>query len=349
MKKNLFLITIFFTITCLFCSCSRTTDTSGISLNHSFIPHPLMKNGHLQTIIGNYYGQVEAPHSQRELVTLPDGDQISLEISTPNEWTQSCPTILMLHGLGGSHDSTYLKRLTHLVIEKGARAVRMNLRGCGSGKGLAKRGYHGGVSEDLKEVILTLNEKSPESPLSLVGFSLGGNVALKLLGEDTTIDSYLEKAIAVCPAISLEDSAIRFQKFSNSFYQRSFLRGLTDMVKEQKEMFPDELLQSLEHCKSLYEFDEIFTAPYYGFENVKDYYAKCSSKDLIPNITLKTHLLFAKDDPLVNGSLLSSEDLPDNIELIITKRGGHMGFLGNPKKSHFRWMDNQILTWLELD
>ena len=349
MKKNLFLITIFFTITSLFSSCSHTTDTSGISLKHSFIPHPLIKNAHLQTVIANYYGQVEPPPSQRDLLTLPDGDQIALEISTPNEWTPNCPTILILHGLGGSHNSPYLKRLTYLIIEKGARAVRMNFRGCGSGKGLAKRAYHGGLSEDIKEVILSLNEKHPQSSLSLIGFSLGGGLTLKLLGEDTSIENYLEKAIAVCPAICLEDSAIRFQKFSNTLYQRSFLRYLTDIVKGQNETFSDELLQSLEQCKSIYEFDEIFTAPYYGFENAKDYYTKCSSKELIPNITVKTHILFAKDDPLVNGSLLNPDDLPDNIELIVTEKGGHMGFLGNPKKSHFRWMDHQILTWLELN
>ncbi len=348
MKKSPFLIISFFAIASLFCSCSRITDTNGISMKHSFVPHPFLKNTHLQTIIGNYYGDVEDPLSQRELITLPDGDQISLEISTPDQWTQSCPTVLLVRGLGGSHDSTYLKRITHLVVEKGARAVRMNLRGCGSGKGLAKRGYHGGVSEDLKEVIHRVYEKYPLSPLSLVGFSLGGNITLKLLGEDTTINSYLEKAIAVCPAICLEDSSRRFQKRSNSFYQKSFLRGLTNMVKEQKEMFPDGLLESLESCKSLYEFDELFTAPHYGFENAKDYYTKCSAKDLIPNITLKTHILFAKDDPLVNGTLLDPKDLPDNIELIITEKGGHMGFLGHPKKSLFRWMDHQIMTWLEL-
>ncbi len=318
-------------------------------MKHSFVPHPFLKNTHLQTIIGNYYGDVEAPPSQRELITLADGDQIALEISTPNGWTRSCPTVLMVHGLGGSHDSSYLKRITHSLIEKGARAVRMNLRGCGSGKGLAKRGYHGGVSVDLKEVIHRVYEKDPQSPLSLVGFSLGGNITLKLLGEDSTIDNYLKRAIAVCPAICLEDSSIRFQKFSNTFYQRSFLRVLTAMVKEQNEMFPDGLLKSLESCKSLYEFDELFTAPHYGFENAKDYYTKCSAKDLIPNISLKTHILFAKDDPLVNGSLLNPKNLPDNIELIITARGGHMGFLGHSKKSHFRWMDHQILTWLELN
>lgn len=313
-----------------------------------FHPYPYLSSPHLQSIFGYYFASVDNPESTTHLVHLEDGDQIALEISTPENWTPRSPTVLMVHGLGGSHESTYLKRLAQLTLEKGARAIRMNLRGCGTGKGFAKKGYHGGLSQDLKEVIVKLYEAHPLSPLSLVGFSLSGNTTLKLLGEDPHIHHYLERAVAVCPAISLEESSLRFKSFPNTMYQRSFLKTLVQTVKEQENEFPDGLLTSLQKCRSLYEFDELFTAPFWGFSDAKDYYTKSSSCHLIPNIKLNTHILFAADDPLIHFSHLDLQAIPSHVEVVITKHGGHMGFVGHPKKGPVRWMDHQIIHWLEL-
>ncbi len=327
----------------------KTCDARGIdSARDLFMPHPLLRNAHLQTVVAYYCGYVPEPPSVTEIVSLDDGDAVTLEITTPTDWNKEQPTVLMLHGLCGSHNSSYLKRLTHKITREGARVVRMNLRNAGSGKGLARKSYHGGMSGDLETCIFRLYKKNPRSPLSVIGFSLGGSLLLKLLGENPSIHSFLKRAIVICPAISLESSSRRFEKLSNFFYRKNFLKSLKNQVLAQRELYPPNLLRSLRNCRSIYEFDDKFTAPYHGFKNAEDYYKKSSAVELIPYIRLKTHVLFAKDDPLVDCSLLKTEKIPENMEVLITETGGHIGFLGHPKKSHFRWMDYRILTWLEL-
>lgn len=311
----------------------------------SFKPFPFLQNPHFQTILGAYFWNVDNPLSKTEHVPLPDGDVLAIEISTPPNWQESSPTILMVHGLGGSHESPYLKRLAHKCMAHNIRAVRINLRGCGTGQGLSHKAYHAGVSFDIFEVIEYLKKQSPNSPMTLVGFSLGGNIVLKLAGEKSDLGIHLEKVIGVCPSVSLEDTSLRFHKWPNRFYERKFLKFLKNIVSCESQLFSKNLKETLFSCSSLYEFDDQFTAPFWGYKSAKDYYTQCSSKPLIPNIKLPCHILFAGDDPLIDANALNDTKLPSNIELKITKHGGHMGFLGHPKQSSFRWMDDQIFNW----
>lgn len=312
---------------------------------HSFRPFPFLKNPHLQTVLSTYSGKETAPPSFTQFISLSDGDVLVAEVSRAKDWTEENQTVLLVHGLAGSSESSYLIRLTHKFLAENKQIVRLNLRGSGKGEGLAHKPYHAGLSGDLYEVIKILNQSHPKSPLILIGFSLGGNMALKLAGEFLNLEPLLKKVIAICPPISLEDSARRFQERSNYFYQRSFLKYLRNIVRSKKQKFSQSLNQALLKCSSLYEFDNLFTAPFWGFENAKDYYNRCSSKAFISKITLPCHILFAKDDPLVNSNSLNEETLSSNIDLLITPYGGHMGFLGHPKYGAFRWMDEQILKW----
>lgn len=313
-----------------------------------FRPFPFLKNPHLQTIISVYFGNNSPPPSFTQFIPLSDGDLLAAEISTPKDWTEENQTLILVHGLAGSSDSPYLVRLSHKFLSENKQVVRLNLRGSGKGEGLAYKPYHGGLSQDLYEVIQILNQNYPKSPLILIGFSLGGNMALKLAGEFLNLEALLKKVIAICPSISLEDSAHRLQKRSNYVYQRSFLNYLKKIVQSKKQKFSQSLNHALLTCSSLYEFDDLFTAPFWGFKNAKDYYNKCSSEACIPKITLPCHILFAKDDPLVNSDCLKDSILPSNIDLLITPYGGHLGFLGDPKYGPFRWMDEQILKWINL-
>ena len=124
----------------------------------AFHPHKLLKNAHIQTIVGCYHSPCPNPLSQSVPILLEDGDKIALEISTPKNWKQSSATVILIHGLAGSHESSYLKRLAHKMIDCGVKVIRMNLRGSGSGIGLAKKSYHGGLGSDIEEVIRYLKK-----------------------------------------------------------------------------------------------------------------------------------------------------------------------------------------------
>ncbi len=313
---------------------------------YQFNPFPFLKNPHLQTILSSVINWHQDPSSKSELFTLSDGDILSLQITTPQGWKQNNPTVILMHGLCGSHESPYLKRMASKLANDRIRAIRVNLRGCGSGTGLAKKVYHAGVSSDLFEVIEKIKEATPSSPIIVIGFSLSGNIALKLAGElGHQLDPYVEKIIAVCPSVALEDTVVRLQKRENRIYEKMFLNALIKSVLTYEHLNSYVKKNSAKACKNLFEFDEIFTAPSWGFKNAKDYYRKSSSLSLIPDISVPCHLLFAKDDPMIDPLPIQSIILPKNIQLIVTEYGGHMGFLGNPSNGDFYWMDSLLLHW----
>lgn len=303
----------------------------------------------MQTILGSVNWPRE-PISRRKLVTLPDGDQISLEISKPENWMVHAPTVLLIHGLCGSHRSSYLVRMAKRLQSIGIRAVRMNMRGCGSGKGLAKEFYHAGRSDDVLEVLNVLKNEHPDSPITLLGYSLGANIALKLAGELQEGGSeVLNKVIAVSPPVNLLASVQMFDKPENAIYERRFSKELRDHVIELHRDSGKKTPLIVPKNLKLFEFDHLFTAPQCGFANALDYYSKCSSASYVPQIQLPCQILFAKDDPLVCHSSLDGLPLPSNVQIYKTQKGGHLGFLGNPfKKPGFRWLDSLLLEWIQL-
>src|SRR2546428_6608544 len=181
-------------------------DTMQPCISHSteliqtFRPLPCLTHPYLQTIVAAKLTWSREPPSTTHLVELSDGDTIALEVSTPRGWQPHDLTAVLLHGLCGCHRSPYMQRLARKLWRPGLRAVRMNLRGCGSGRGLAHYPYHSGRSADVLAVLGSLFQGAPASPVILVGFSLGGNIVLKLAGElSQTVPVYLLQVIAICP------------------------------------------------------------------------------------------------------------------------------------------------------
>src|SRR5690606_21143125 len=167
------------------------------------------------------------PPFENKLVRLPDGDFISLEITTPKGWKPSDLSVFLVHGLCGSSKSPYLVRLAKRLNEVGIRAIRYNMRGCGSGRGLAKGIYHCGRSEDVFECLKVIKREHPESPIALIGYSLGGNIVLKLVGELGGLAStLLEKVIAVSPPAELYSSILLLSSPENAFYEKYFYRQI---------------------------------------------------------------------------------------------------------------------------
>lgn len=316
---------------------------------NSFLPFPLLRGPHLQTITAAKLSLWHRePPGEIQVVVLPDGDRLALVVSTPRSWRPEHPSVLLLHGLCGCHQSSYMMRLALKLWRRGIRAIRMNMRGCGAGTGLARQPYHSGRSPDVLAVLKTLRRQSPQSPVTLLGFSLGGNVILKFAGElGRQAEELCTQVIAVCPPADLAACSRLLGKPSNWLYERYFMRRLLAAVAERHRLFPDLAPVPLPERLSLYQFDNLYTAPQCGFADADDYYARSSAAPVVPHITLPCRILFAEDDPVIDATIFDGVALPPNVEVVRTSKGGHLGFLGRPGRlGGYRWMDACLLDWI---
>ena len=315
----------------------------------SFLPFPLLRGPHLQTIAAAKLSLWHRePPGEVQVVALPDGDRLALVVSTPRSWRPEHPSVLLLHGLCGCHQSSYMMRLAFKLWRHGIRAIRMNMRGCGAGTGLARQPYHSGRSPDVLAVLEALRRQSPQSSVTLLGFSLGGNVMLKFAGElGRQAEALCTRVIAVCPPADLAACSRLLGKPSNWLYERYFMRRLLAAVAERHRLFPDLTPVNLPERLSLYRFDTLYTAPQCGFADADDFYERCSAAPLVPHVTLPCRILFAEDDPVIDATVVDGVALPPNVEVMRTSKGGHLGFLGRPgRPGGYRWMDACLLEWI---
>jgi predicted alpha/beta-fold hydrolase len=319
-------------------------------LKMSFKPLWGLRSPVLQTIIGaKLPSLVNYPETYQQ-ITLPDNDILMLAINTPVEWQPTMPSVIALHGLGGNHNAKYIKRLRAKMMGLGYRFIAVNFRGCGIGKGLAKGLYNAGCSEDILQVAQQLKVQTPDSPMVLVGYSLGGNVALKLLGElKNTATTYFCGAIAVTPPIDLARCADLIQKPDNDIFRRYYLRKLWQTVNERHASYPElGFAPKMDMSCGFWEFDDLYTGPQCGFVGAADYYRQSSALKLLPDIDISCKILFAADDPFVDCTAISSVQLASATEVLITPYGGHMGFLAAPTGMiPLRWMDHKICEWIK--
>lgn len=314
-----------------------------------FRPLPLLTTGKLQTIAGTYWPHQGEPSATRlSNFSLPDGDQIVIAENTPSHWQDGDRIVCLIHGLTGSHLSSYMSRLAHGFIKRGAKVIRMNLRSCGPGKGLAKKPYHCGISEDAREVIEYLEKVYSHSPVTLIGFSLGGNITLKMAGEDGNHPSgNLDSAIAVSPPVDVKQSSVRLSSHDNIFFDQYFTKRVLSDVADLHQKFPDLPTVNFPQKLSLAQFDHLYTAPRSGFKSGDDYYQKASSLPYLESIRIPTLILGSKDDPVISGECFEKVPRTKWIEKVVSHQGGHVGFLGFGAPQSLRWADHLILKWAE--
>ncbi len=303
-----------------------------------FHPPTGLASPHLQMVFSNLTPTGDEPPSKSLLISLNDGDKLSCEVSTPPEWQPHQATIVMVHGLGGSHLSPYMIRLSRKFYQEGRRVVRTNLRGCGSGSGLNELPYNSGNSHDVWTILETLKTETPSSPINVIGFSLGGNIIIKMAGEQgENASKFLNRVIAVCPVLNLAESVNQLSQRSNWFYHKYYLKK----IHEQGEKWIQK--QSI---SSVFEFDEKITAPLWGYANANDYYEKCSSCNFLSNIQVPCDLLLTADDPFIDHSILEQTKISASTKVWLTEHGGHMGFIAwTGEKQGFFWMDKLLLDW----
>lgn len=306
-----------------------------------FHPHPWLRGGNLQTIVGSF-GLLQTERAVRHTVQLDDGDRVVLHDDEPIAWRPGDRTALLVHGLCGSHRSGYLVRIAAKLNAVGVRTFRLDMRGCGAGRALARHPYHSGRSEDLAAALAAIAAWCPGSPTTLIAFSLGANAALKLLGEcGDRPPGRLDRAIAVCPPVDLAACVRSLARYPARFYDRFFTGGLLAQVHASPTLgeYAARIFARRRPTR-LVEFDDAFTAPLSGFGDAATYYRRCSAAPLLRHIHVPTAILAAADDPIVPIGPLQQATLGAAVDLVVPAAGGHLGFIG---AGHARWMDGLVV------
>ena len=321
----------------------------------TFKPAWWLNNAHLQTLYPALMRKTPPPTGlRRERLITPDNDFI--DIDWCGDGNQ--PLIILLHGLTGSSQSGYIKGLQIALFTQGFRSVALNFRGCSGEYNHSARCYHSGETEDIHFLYQTLRQREPDTPFAAVGFSLGGNVLLKWLGEQGNRLS-LFAAIAVSVPLVLSTCATKLDNGFSKIYRENLLCELKHHVRAKqrylkklgklKEANRIEQLGDLSSIKSFWQYDDRVVAKLHGFKNVQDYYGRSSSRQFLKSITITTLLIQARDDPFMTEDVLPDlDELSSSIGLEITQGGGHVGFIAGeiPFKPRY-WLEQRIPEFLK--
>jgi predicted alpha/beta-fold hydrolase len=240
-----------------------------------------------------------------------------------------------------------MERMTVLLLARGVRVLRVDLRGCGQGTALARRTYNGACSPDVRAVAEEIQRREPGSSLMLIGFSLGGNIVLKLAGEAAAHGlPGLERVAAVAPPIDMIRSAELLALPHNRLYDRHFAQTLVNQIRRHERCFPDLPVAHFPRGLTLRIFDELYSAPRGGFADALDYYRRASSGPLIASIAVPTLILTARDDPFIAVEPFESLRVPAHVEIRVVSHGGHLGFLGRDGAGGIRWAERRVADWV---
>lgn len=317
-----------------------------------------LNNPHLQTLYSSIFTgfpwgrKLPKINFHIEKFEFSDGDFTEcFWYSKPNA-IDTKPIVVLFHGLAGSYKSPYIQGTMTALANSGFRPVLMHFRGCSGNMNNLPKSYHSGETEDAKEFINTLKKDYPHVKIFAVGYSLGGNMLLKLLGE-LKESSPISGAVSVSPPMQLDICANKINSGFSKFYQYILMKSLKLSLKEKyryHDMYSligvDE--NSVNKLQTFWEFDDAYTAPIHGFSSADEYYRLCSSKQYLKDITTNTLVIHSTDDPFMTSDVLpSKEEVSPRVELEIYKNGGHVGFIsGSIFKPHY-WLESRITDYFE--
>lgn len=303
-------------------------------------------SGHLQTIYPALLRKLPLTTTERERISTPDGDFIDLD------WARAKPCnrlAILTHGLEGSSSGHYVQGMALALVRAGWNVLAWNFRSCSGEPNRKLRSYHSGSIEDLETVIHHAEAARHYESIALIGFSLGGNVTLKLVGDlGHFINPKIKAAVGISVPCDLAGSAKRLEHHTNRLYMHRFLKTLSGKVREKARRFPGEIdAAGLELMRTFREFDDAYTAPIHGFINAADYWRQCSCSNHLQNISIPTLLINARDDPFLTPSCYPIEAARSNphFYLEMPKHGGHMGFIKlNEDKAY--WSETRTVEFL---
>ncbi len=308
----------------------------------AFKPAWYLKNRHLQTILPNII-RPQLTFLEKQRVELDDGDFIDLL------WTQtrSQKTLLILHGLEGSIHSPYARRILNYCNQNKIAAAFMHFRGCSGEPNRLLRSYHSGETNDLREIIRHL-KLNGVSEIALMGYSLGGNVTLKYMGESET-DPAVQIAIAVSAPFRLDICSTTMNNGFAKMYQKSLLDRLVGKMGQKQHLIRESPLDfpNPADMRNFWEFDDHFTAPINGFDSAEHYYASASSRQFLNGIDKPTLILHSRDDPFMTSEVIpEAGELSDSITLELSNHGGHVGFVASDGLKPMPWLQQRIHRFL---
>ncbi|MGR3809152.1 YheT family hydrolase [Jiulongibacter sp. NS-SX5] len=292
-------------------------------------------NGHIQTIYPSLYRKIEVPY-KRERIDLPDGDFVDLD------WVKngSKKLILVTHGLEGDSSRHYVTGLIKLFAQNGFDGLGWNCRSCSGEPNRLPRFYHHGDAEDLRYVLEYAIFLGYEE-VFVAGYSMGGSLTLRLLGEfPQRLPKEVSGAMVASVPLDLYSSVRELQKNGKQFYMKRFIKKLAVKIEEKSRRFPEHPHLNFENyfekIKNFEDFDGTYTAPLHGYESALDFYEKASAKPLLKNVLVPTTIIQAANDPFLGEECYDRPDnVPDFVKLLITDKGGHVGFMERGQEFSF--------------
>ncbi|MDX1673301.1 MAG: hydrolase [Longimicrobiales bacterium] len=325
-----------------------------------FRPAPGLANPHVQTIAGKLLRPDLGLPLWRERLETPDGDFVDLDFAfDPDDRAQpDAPVVVLLHGLEGSARRRYMQHTYRGLLGRGLRPLGLNFRGCSGEPNRTARAYHSGETGDLRLVLDTLAARYPDAPRAVVGYSLGGNVVLKFLGEEGgTVGSGPETCarVAAGAAVSVPFDlaagarALEDSRIGRAIYTRYFMRTLVPKTLARSDVLPRTVdLARVRRARTIREFDDAVTAPLHGFDSAADYYARSSSAGFLADIAVPTLVVHSRDDPFLPASAIPESALEANpaITAVLTDRGGHQGYVAGTIVRPEFWVEGVVAEWL---
>lgn len=304
-------------------------------IQSDYNPPFLFKNGHFSTIYAGIWRKIPRFEQKREKIELPDGDFLDLDWSF-----SSIPTskvFIIIHGLEGNAQRTYVKGSANHCNLNEYDVCALNLRSCGGQVNRLYRSYHSGATEDLHAVVEHILENKNYNHIYIKGFSLGGNLALKYAGENSSLAKEIKAVVGISVPCNLNNSLKELLKRKNATYALRFKKNLLEKLKEKQQLFPEKISDSdIKSVITLKDFDDIYTSRAHGFKDAIDYYTKSSCRQFLPNLKIPTLIVNAQNDSFLGDRCYPIEEAKENpnLYLEIPKYGGHVGFYGQKNISY---------------
>lgn len=317
-------------------------------LNQStYIPPAYLLNGHLQTIYPALFRKVRNVQYQRERISTPDQDFLDLDWSC----VDADKLIIISHGMEGDSQRPYVKGMVAAFNQRGYDALAWNYRGCSGEMNKTLRFYHSGATDDLEWVIQHAVKKQTYTKIVLIGFSLGGNLTLKYLGEQgQQVPSIIQQAITFSVPVDLYSCSLQIEKPINYVYKQRFLKSLKLKVRTKAGQMPDQLIiKDLEKVRSIFAFDDQYTAPIHGFTDAHDYYKQNSAIHYLESIRIPTLIVNARNDSFLSASCYPDEHklYNKNLFLEFPLQGGHCGFKSRMLTFSSYWSEHRAIEFVE--
>ncbi|QCX02102.1 alpha/beta fold hydrolase [Aggregatimonas sangjinii] len=301
----------------------------------TYNPPFLFKKGHLSTIYAGIWRKISDFEQKRERIDLPDGDFLDLDWSISVSRTQK--VVVLIHGLEGNAQRAYITGSAKAFNQNGYDVCAMNLRSCSGVPNRLYRSYHSGATEDLDAVIQHILTLDKYAEIYIKGFSLGGNMTLKYLGEGRELPEEIKAGIGISVPCNLHSSLKELLKYKNIPYAIRFKKHLVAKLREKQRLFPEKISDTdIKNVITLKDFDDIYTSRAHGFKDALDYYEKCSCLQFLPNIKIPALLLNAKNDSFLGPECYPYQEAHSNphLYLEVSAYGGHVGYFGSKNTTY---------------